>query len=229
MRRGRPGRAVREGQEGALRGRAEGRGQPREDRADPRQDRRGGEDRRVRSADLDLYIRREAARTKQRPDKLAKDLAKDRNALRSVQQSIIFDKSVDFLVSKATCHACPNRELLRTHRPREHRPRRAVDGHLFAAAQGPDHLHRDADRRHGREPRHRPAPLPADGGREEGHPPLHQLPGRRRDRRDGDLRHHEFPAVRRADLLHRHGGQHEHGPARRRDQGQALRAARTAA
>ncbi|MGA2015585.1 MAG: trigger factor [Opitutaceae bacterium] len=55
----------------------------------------------VTDADLDLYIRREAARTKQRPDKLAKDLSKDRNALRSVQQSIILDKSVDFLVSKA--------------------------------------------------------------------------------------------------------------------------------
>ena len=53
-------------------------------------------------SDLDLYIRREAARSKQRPDKLAKDLAKDRNALRSVRQAIIFDKSVDFLVSKAT-------------------------------------------------------------------------------------------------------------------------------
>ena len=56
----------------------------------------------VTDSDLDLYIRREAARSKQRPDKLAKDLAKDRSALRSVQQSIIFDKSVDFLVSKAT-------------------------------------------------------------------------------------------------------------------------------
>ncbi|HXN36059.1 MAG TPA: trigger factor [Opitutaceae bacterium] len=56
----------------------------------------------VTERDIDLYIRREAARSKQRPDKLAKDLAKDRNALRSVHQSIIFDKSVDFLVSKAT-------------------------------------------------------------------------------------------------------------------------------
>jgi trigger factor len=56
----------------------------------------------VSDSDLDLYIRREAARSKQRPDKLAKDLAKDRNALRSVHQAIIFDKSVDFLVSKAT-------------------------------------------------------------------------------------------------------------------------------
>jgi trigger factor len=55
----------------------------------------------VTDEDLDLYIRREAARSKQRPEKLARDLAKDRNALRSVQQSIIFDKSVDFLVSKA--------------------------------------------------------------------------------------------------------------------------------
>jgi trigger factor len=55
----------------------------------------------VSDADLDLYIRREAARSKQTPDKLAKHLAKDRNALRSVQESIIFDKSVDFLVSKA--------------------------------------------------------------------------------------------------------------------------------
>ena len=40
-------------------------------------------------------------RTSQQPDKLAKELAKNRDALRSVQQSIIFDKAVDFLVSKA--------------------------------------------------------------------------------------------------------------------------------
>jgi trigger factor len=55
----------------------------------------------VSESDLDAYINQEAARTKQRPDKLAKDLSKDREALRSVHQSIIFDKSVDFLVSKA--------------------------------------------------------------------------------------------------------------------------------
>jgi trigger factor len=56
----------------------------------------------VTDRDIDLFIRNEAARTNQRPDKIAKDLTKDREALRSVQQSIIFDKSVDFLVSKAT-------------------------------------------------------------------------------------------------------------------------------
>jgi trigger factor len=56
----------------------------------------------VSDRDIDLYIRREAARSNQRPDKVAKDLAKNREALRSVQQSIIFDKAVDFIVSKAT-------------------------------------------------------------------------------------------------------------------------------
>jgi trigger factor len=55
----------------------------------------------VSEGDIDAYIHQEAARSKQRPDKIAKDLSRDREALRSVQQSIIFDKSVDFLVSKA--------------------------------------------------------------------------------------------------------------------------------
>jgi trigger factor len=31
-----------------------------------------------------------------------KDIAKDRGMLRSIQESIIFDKAVDFLVGKAT-------------------------------------------------------------------------------------------------------------------------------
>ncbi|HVW19762.1 MAG TPA: trigger factor [Opitutaceae bacterium] len=56
----------------------------------------------VASQDLDEFIYREAMRTRQQPDKLARELSKDRDMLRSVQQSIIFDKAVDFLVSKAT-------------------------------------------------------------------------------------------------------------------------------
>ena len=56
----------------------------------------------VTEKDIDSFIYREAMRSNQKPDKLARDLAKNRDALRSVQQSIIFDKSVDFLVSKAT-------------------------------------------------------------------------------------------------------------------------------
>lgn len=56
----------------------------------------------VSEKDIDAFIYREAMRTQQKPDKLVKVLSSDREQLRGVQQSIIFDKSVDFLVSKAT-------------------------------------------------------------------------------------------------------------------------------
>ncbi len=56
----------------------------------------------VENKDMDLFIRREAMRSNQTPDKLVKELAKNRDAVRGVQQSIIFDKTVDFLVSKAS-------------------------------------------------------------------------------------------------------------------------------
>ncbi|MEX2043996.1 MAG: trigger factor [Opitutus sp.] len=52
--------------------------------------------------DINNYLYREAMRSGQKPDKLAKTLGGDRERLRAVQQSIIFDKAVDFLVSKAT-------------------------------------------------------------------------------------------------------------------------------
>ena len=55
----------------------------------------------VTNDDLNNFLYREAMRSGQKPDKLAKNLAADRDQLRSVQQSIIFDKAVDFLVSKA--------------------------------------------------------------------------------------------------------------------------------
>lgn len=56
----------------------------------------------VTEQDIDGYLYREAMRSNQKPDKLVKELSKDRERLRAVQQSIIFDKAVDFLVSKAT-------------------------------------------------------------------------------------------------------------------------------
>lgn len=56
----------------------------------------------VGEQDINNFIYREAMRTNEKPDKLVKELSKNRDALRSVQQSIIFDKAVDFLVSKAT-------------------------------------------------------------------------------------------------------------------------------
>lgn len=55
----------------------------------------------VTDDDLNEYLYRESMRSGQKPEKLAKSLAADREHLRSVQQSIIFDKAVDFLVSKA--------------------------------------------------------------------------------------------------------------------------------
>ena len=45
---------------------------------------------------------REAVRSNQRPEKVAKEFAKDRERLRTLQQAIVFDKALDFLVSKAT-------------------------------------------------------------------------------------------------------------------------------
>jgi trigger factor len=56
----------------------------------------------VTEKDIDAFIYREAMMNNAHPDKLVKDLSKDRERLRSVQQSIIFDKTLDLLVSKAT-------------------------------------------------------------------------------------------------------------------------------
>jgi trigger factor len=56
----------------------------------------------VTEQDIDQFIYREAMRTQQKPDKLVKVLTTDREQLRAVQLSIIFDKAIDFLVSKAT-------------------------------------------------------------------------------------------------------------------------------
>lgn len=56
----------------------------------------------VTEQDIDAFIYRESMRTQQKPDKLVKLLTTDREQLRAVQQSIIFDKAIDFLVSKAT-------------------------------------------------------------------------------------------------------------------------------
>ncbi len=56
----------------------------------------------VDEKDFNNWLMREAMRSGQRPDKLAKDLGKDREQVRAVQQQIMFDKALDFLVSKAT-------------------------------------------------------------------------------------------------------------------------------
>ena len=56
----------------------------------------------VDEKDFNSWLMREAMRSGQRPDKLAKDLGKDRDQVRAVQQQLLFDKALDFLVSKAT-------------------------------------------------------------------------------------------------------------------------------
>ncbi len=61
----------------------------------------------VTNEDLNNFLYREAMRSGQKPDKLANALGNDREQLRAVQQSIIFDKAVDFLVSKAKVTTVP--------------------------------------------------------------------------------------------------------------------------
>jgi trigger factor len=56
----------------------------------------------VSEQDIDQFIYRESMRTQQKPEKLVKALTQDREQLRAIQESIIFDKAIDFLVSKAT-------------------------------------------------------------------------------------------------------------------------------
>ena len=56
----------------------------------------------VAEKDFNNWIMREAMRSGQKPEKLAKDLGKDREQLRAIQQQLLFDKALDFLVAKAT-------------------------------------------------------------------------------------------------------------------------------
>ena len=56
----------------------------------------------VDEKDFNNWLMREAMRSGQKPDKLAKDLSKDRDQVRAIQQQLLFDKTLDFLVSKAT-------------------------------------------------------------------------------------------------------------------------------
>ncbi|MBP7142913.1 MAG: trigger factor [Opitutaceae bacterium] len=59
------------------------------------------EDIKVSENDINQYIIQESQRSHTAPDKLLKQLSGDRSQLRSVHQDIIFDKAVEFLVSKA--------------------------------------------------------------------------------------------------------------------------------
>jgi len=56
----------------------------------------------VDASDIDAFLYRESSQSGVRPEKLVKDLTNDRDRLRAVQQSIVFDKALDLVVSKAT-------------------------------------------------------------------------------------------------------------------------------
>ncbi len=56
----------------------------------------------VEEADMNQFIYQQAMRGGQDPNKFVKELAKDRDQLRSIQQSILLDKTLDLVVSKAT-------------------------------------------------------------------------------------------------------------------------------
>ncbi len=52
--------------------------------------------------DISRVIMQEAMQTGTKPEKLSKELAKDQDRVRSIQQSIVFNKTLDFLVDQAT-------------------------------------------------------------------------------------------------------------------------------
>lgn len=56
----------------------------------------------VEEADMNQFIYQQAMRSGQDPNKFVKELAKNREQLRSIQQSILLDKTLDLVVSKAT-------------------------------------------------------------------------------------------------------------------------------
>ncbi len=60
------------------------------------------EELKVTERDIDAYLYRASVMEGAKPEKLVKELSKDRERLRAVQQSIIFDKALDLLISKAT-------------------------------------------------------------------------------------------------------------------------------
>ena len=56
----------------------------------------------VDDKDFNQWFMREALRSGQKPDKLVKEIGRDREQLRAVQQQILFDKALDFVVAQAT-------------------------------------------------------------------------------------------------------------------------------
>jgi trigger factor len=56
----------------------------------------------VTEADINAWLYQHSMRNGQRPEKLLKELTRDREQLRTIQQGIIFDKTLELLVTRAT-------------------------------------------------------------------------------------------------------------------------------
>ncbi|RRJ96525.1 trigger factor [Opitutaceae bacterium TAV4] len=65
------------------------------------------EELKVTERDIDSYLYQQAMRTGQRPEKIVKELTQNRDRLQSIQQGILFDKSLELVVSKATVTTNP--------------------------------------------------------------------------------------------------------------------------
>lgn len=61
----------------------------------------------LKDVDYDRFIRMESMRSGERPEKLVKELGKDRTRLRAMQQQMLLDKALDFVVSQATVVTAP--------------------------------------------------------------------------------------------------------------------------
>ncbi len=55
----------------------------------------------IENEDMQRYLMQEAMQSGKRPDDLVKELRKDEDRVRSIQQNILFDKTLDFLLGEA--------------------------------------------------------------------------------------------------------------------------------
>ena len=144
-------------------------------------------------------------------------------ASKEARRPCVFDRESNRRQGDDNHETDRNPQHPRADRRRTDRKRRTFLRHLFPAAPRPHHPARRPHRRRHREPGRGGTPLPEERGSEEGHLPVHQLPGRRGDRRSRHLRHDPVAPVRRLHVLHGPGRVDGRRPARRRHAGQALR------
>ncbi len=61
----------------------------------------------LKDIDIDRFLRMESMRSGQAPEKLVKELGKDRDRVRAMQHSLLLDKTLDFVVAQSTVVPAP--------------------------------------------------------------------------------------------------------------------------